>query len=88
MAHSPLINQLIDSLKCLPGVGAKSAQRMAYHLLERDRNGARKMSHALTHFVISASQQNVISRCFVLLKLPRMCMPLSNRVRIVGLILY
>lgn len=48
MAHSPLINQLIDSLKCLPGVGAKSAQRMAYHLLERDRNGARKMSHALT----------------------------------------
>ena len=48
MAHSPLINQLIDSLKCLPGVGAKSAQRMAYHLLERDRNGARRMSHALT----------------------------------------
>jgi len=48
MAHSPLINQLINSLKCLPGVGAKSAQRMAYHLLERDRNGARKMSHALT----------------------------------------
>ena len=48
MAHSPLINQLIDSLRCLPGVGAKSAQRMAYHLLERDRNGANKMSHALT----------------------------------------
>lgn len=48
MAHSPLIKQLIDSLKCLPGVGAKSAQRMAYHLLEWDRNGARQMSHALT----------------------------------------
>lgn len=48
MSHSPLIQQLIDSLRCLPGVGAKSAQRMAYHLLERDRNGANKMSHALS----------------------------------------
>jgi len=48
MAHSPLIKQLIDSFRCLPGVGNKSAQRMAYHLLERDRNGARKMSHAIT----------------------------------------
>ncbi|NOQ80786.1 MAG: recombination protein RecR [Gammaproteobacteria bacterium] len=47
MAHSPLIKQLIDSFRCLPGVGAKSAQRMAYHLLERDRNGARRLSHAL-----------------------------------------
>ncbi|MCK5649621.1 MAG: recombination protein RecR [Gammaproteobacteria bacterium] len=47
MAHSPLIKQLIDSLRSLPGVGAKSAQRMAYHLLERDRQGARKLSHAL-----------------------------------------
>ena len=47
MAHSPLIKQLIDSLRCLPGVGAKSAQRMAYHLLERDRNAARRLSHAL-----------------------------------------
>ncbi len=47
MAHSPLIKQLIDSLRCLPGVGAKSAQRMAYHLLERDRNGARKLAHTL-----------------------------------------
>jgi len=48
MSHSPLIKQLIDSLRCLPGVGAKSAQRMAYHLLERDRNGANKMSHAIS----------------------------------------
>lgn len=47
MSHSPLIKQLIDSFRCLPGVGAKSAQRMAYHLLERDRNGARRLSHAL-----------------------------------------
>ncbi|MCN4144902.1 MAG: hypothetical protein LC437_07650 [Thiohalomonas sp.] len=46
MAHSPLIKQLIDSFRYLPGVGAKSAQPVAYHLLERDRNGARILSHA------------------------------------------
>ena len=51
MAHSPLIKQLIDSLRCLPGVGAKSAQRMAYHLLERDRKGAKKLSNALAQAV-------------------------------------
>ena len=36
---SSLLEQLIDGLRVLPGVGAKSAQRMAYHLLERDREG-------------------------------------------------
>ncbi|MFT6195654.1 MAG: recombination protein RecR, partial [Cognaticolwellia sp.] len=39
MKFSPLVQELIDSLKCLPGVGAKSAQRMAFHLLERNRHG-------------------------------------------------
>ena len=42
-----LINELIDALRCLPGVGAKSAQRMAYHLLERDREGGRRMAATL-----------------------------------------
>jgi recombination protein RecR len=51
MAHSPLIKQLIDSLRCLPGVGAKSAQRMAYNLLERDRDGASKLAIALQQAV-------------------------------------
>jgi recombination protein RecR len=51
MAHSPLIKQLIDSFRCLPGVGIKSAQRMAYHLLERDRMGAKKIAHALDQAV-------------------------------------
>lgn len=37
MAFSPLIEQLINALCCLPGVGPKSAQRMAFHILERDR---------------------------------------------------
>lgn len=44
---SLLIEQLINAFKCLPGVGPKSAQRMTYHLLERDRQGAQELSHAL-----------------------------------------
>lgn len=48
---SPLLEQLIDALKCLPGVGPKSAQRMAFHLLERDRDGAKDLSRALTEAV-------------------------------------
>ena len=39
---SPLLDELVQALRCLPGVGAKSAQRMAFHLLERDRAGARR----------------------------------------------
>jgi recombination protein RecR len=40
---------LIEALRCLPGVGPKSAQRMAYHLLQRDQGGAQKLAHAITH---------------------------------------
>lgn len=47
MAVSRLIGQLIESLRCLPGVGPKSAQRMAYHLLEHDREGGRRLAEAL-----------------------------------------
>ncbi|MDH5437024.1 MAG: recombination mediator RecR [Gammaproteobacteria bacterium] len=51
MSQSPLIDQLIDALRCLPGVGPKSAQRIAFHLLERDRNGARRLSASLVEAV-------------------------------------
>ena len=47
MPASPLIRQLMDALRCLPGVGNKTAQRMAYHLLERDRDGGRLLAQAL-----------------------------------------
>jgi len=47
MAASPLLNQLMAALRCLPGVGPKSAQRMALHLLERDRDGAGRLVEAL-----------------------------------------
>ena len=42
-----VIAELIEALKRLPGVGSKSAQRMAFHLLERDRTGAQRLSRAL-----------------------------------------
>ena len=51
MSQSPLLLQLIEALRCLPGVGPKSAQRMAFHLLERDRKGASVLSGALQQAV-------------------------------------
>lgn len=39
-----LVDQLIEALRCLPGVGPKSAQRMAFYLLERDRDGGRRLA--------------------------------------------
>ncbi|MGH8398410.1 MAG: recombination mediator RecR [Gammaproteobacteria bacterium] len=47
MAYTPLLQQLMDALRCLPGVGPKSAQRMAFHLLERNRDGALALAKAL-----------------------------------------
>lgn len=46
MADS-LLDELIESLRCLPGVGPKSAQRMAYHLLQRNRQGGTRLSDML-----------------------------------------
>jgi recombination protein RecR len=48
---SPLLDQLIEAFRCLPGVGQKSAQRMAYHLLERNREGGLKLAGALAEAV-------------------------------------
>lgn len=51
MSFSPLLVRLIDGLRCMPGVGQKSAQRIAFHLLERDRKGASALSGALAEAV-------------------------------------
>lgn len=51
MAYTPLLQQMMDALRCLPGVGPKSAQRMAFHLLERNRNGALALAQALAKAV-------------------------------------
>jgi len=47
MKHTPSLARLIDALRALPGVGPKSAQRMAFHLLQDGRDGARAISAAL-----------------------------------------
>ncbi len=47
LMSEPLLEQLIDSLRCLPGVGPKSAQRMAYQLLQRNREGGLRLSDML-----------------------------------------
>lgn len=46
-ARAGVIEELVQALRCLPGVGPKSAQRMAYHLLQRDREGGKRLSLAI-----------------------------------------
>lgn len=48
MAESDLLKELIEALRCLPGVGPKTAQRMALHLLERNREGGKKLCDIMT----------------------------------------
>ena len=47
MKHTPSLTRLIDALRTLPGVGPKTAQRMAFHLLQEGRDGARALSESL-----------------------------------------
>lgn len=47
MTEASRLDQLISALRCLPGVGKKSAQRISYHLLQRNRDGARNLARAL-----------------------------------------
>jgi recombination protein RecR len=47
MAYSPLLQDLLEALRCLPGVGPRTAQRMAFKLLEDERHGGRRLIAAL-----------------------------------------
>jgi recombination protein RecR len=47
MKTASTVEELIEALRCLPGVGPKSAQRMAFHLLQRDHPGAQRLARAL-----------------------------------------
>ncbi|SEP78483.1 DNA replication and repair protein RecR [Ectothiorhodospira magna] len=47
MGETPLLDRLVEALRCLPGVGPKSAQRMALQVLERDREGALRLAEVL-----------------------------------------
>jgi recombination protein RecR len=66
MGERTLLNQLVDALRCLPGVGPKSAQRMAFHLLNRDREGGRRLAQVM------AAAMEQIKRC-------KSCRTLSER---------
>jgi recombination protein RecR len=63
---SPLIQRLVEALRCLPGVGPRSAQRLAFHLLERDREGGRRLAAVL------AEAMERVGHC-------RRCRTLSDR---------
>ena len=56
MQHSPHLARLIEALRALPGVGPKSAQRMAFHLLQEGRPGARVLSVALEAALASVAR--------------------------------
>ncbi len=49
MSSSPSLDKLVEALTCLPGVGQKSAQRMALYLIDRNRSGAKKIAQSLNH---------------------------------------
>ncbi len=60
MAYSPIIERLIQAFRCLPGVGPKSAQRMAFYLLERNRHGGVNLAEAIN---IAMEQVNHCQAC-------------------------
>lgn len=66
------LDELIEALRCLPGVGPKSAQRMAYHLLQRDRKGAVRLQRSIDDAITrlkpcsrcnSFSEHEICERC-------------------------
>jgi len=77
MLFSPLINQLVEALRCLPGIGSKSAQRIAFHLLERDRASALKLADRLqqsVHLIKHCESCNILSET-------KICVICSNQKR-------
>ena len=80
MAEASL-DALIDALKRLPGVGVKSAQRMAFHLLQHDRDGAQRLGHALQS---AALQVRHCERCHTFTEAPvcAICLDASRDVRL------
>lgn len=63
MSFSPSLQQLLGALRCLPGVGPKSAQRMAFHLLEKDRDGAARLAQVLA---VALDRIGLCSQCRML----------------------
>lgn len=77
MQNKGLLGQLIQDLCCLPGVGPKSAQRMAFHLLQRNRSGARQLADTLLR---ASDEIGQCSRCRTLTEQP-LCTICANHNR-------
>ncbi len=73
---SPRLSDLIEALRCLPGVGPKSAQRMAFHLLNSDRDAANALARSLQ---TAAEQIGHCERCRMLTEAPRCTVCSSGR---------
>ncbi|MGJ0484977.1 MAG: recombination mediator RecR [Methylomicrobium sp.] len=67
MRDTGLLGRLIQHLRCLPGVGPKTAQRMAFHLLQKDREGARTLAETLLQAIDNIGQ---CSHCRTLTEQP------------------
>jgi recombination protein RecR len=76
--YGTVIDQLIDALRCLPGVGVKSAQRMALQLLERDKIGA---SHLAETISLAVEKIGRCQRCRTLTEFP-ICDICANKARV------
>ena len=72
MSFSPVIDQLIESLRVLPGVGPRSAQKMAMYLIERNPEGAKQLAHQLLK-AIDTIQRCTQCRTFTESALCRFC---------------
>jgi recombination protein RecR len=77
MAYSLLVRQLVDAFRVLPGVGMKSAQRMAFYLLERNREGGQHLAQVLTQ---AMTQIGHCQRCRLLCETP-LCVICENKNR-------
>jgi recombination protein RecR len=81
VSKEPTLDGLIDALRRLPGVGQKSAQRMAFHLLQHDREGARRIAASL-----QAAVENIrhCERCHTFTEAPvcRTCLDASRDARL------
>ena len=81
----PLLDALIEALRRLPGVGVKSAQRMAFHLLQHDRDGATRLASSLQAAVVNVRH---CERChtFTESAVCRTCLDASRDARLLAVV--
>ncbi len=82
MSESSLLKELVDALRCLPSVGTRTAQRMAFHLLEHDRRGGERLASVMARAMREVQH---CSRCRTLTEQP-ICRICANPARDAGLL--